>query len=87
MIYHDFAQQSEEWYRARLGVATASCFDKIITPKKLELSKSAEDYAFTLVGEMVTGESAEKFQSYWMERGFNDVLAAFYTVLGFGFFE
>lgn len=69
MIYHDFAQQSEEWYRARLGVATASCFDKIITPKKLELSKSAEDYAFTLVGEMVTGESAEKFQSYWMERG------------------
>lgn len=69
MIYHDLPQQSEEWFRARLGVATASCFDKIITPKTAEISKSAETYAATLVGEMVTGQNEEKFQSYWMERG------------------
>jgi hypothetical protein len=69
MIYHDVSQQSEEWYRARLGVATASCFDKIVTPKTGEFSKSAEAYAATLIGEIVTGQNEEKFQSYWMERG------------------
>lgn len=69
MIYHDVSQGSDEWFRMRLGVATASCFDKIITPKTGEISKSAEKYANQLVGEMICGENSEKFQSYWMERG------------------
>ena len=69
MIYHEVAQQSPEWFRMRLGLATASCFDKIITPKTAEPSKSMDDYANSLIGELITGESSEKFQSYWMERG------------------
>jgi len=69
MIFHDVTQGSPEWKRMRLGLATASCFHKIITPQKGELSKSAEHYASALVGEMITGENTENFQSYWMERG------------------
>lgn len=69
MIFHDVTQWSPEWFRMRLGVATASNFHKIITPITGKLSKSAETYASSLVGEMITGENAEKFQSYWMERG------------------
>ena len=69
MIYHEVSQQSSEWFKLRLGLATASCFSKIITPKTGEISKQAEGYANELIGEMITGENAEKFESYWMERG------------------
>lgn len=69
MIYHEVSQQSNEWYRLRQGLATTSRFDSIITPKTGELSKSCEKYANDLIGEMITGENSEKFQSYWMERG------------------
>ena len=69
MIYHEVTQQSPEWFRMRLGLATASCFDRIITPKTAEPSKSMDDYANSLIGELITGENSEKFQSYWMERG------------------
>lgn len=69
-IFHDVGQGTIEWFKMRLGVATASCFDKIITPKTGEPSKQCDDYANQLIGEMITGETAEKFpQTYWMERG------------------
>jgi hypothetical protein len=32
MITHDVTQGSPEWLEARLGIPTASEFDKIITP-------------------------------------------------------
>lgn len=68
-IFHDVGQGTIEWFKMRLGVATASCFDEIITPTG-KLSKQADDYANQLIGEMITGETAEKFpQTYWMERG------------------
>jgi len=69
MIYHDLSHGSPEWFRARLGLATASCFDQIITPKTASPSSQMDGYANRLIAELITGESAEKFQSYWMERG------------------
>lgn len=69
MIFHDVSQGSAEWFKMRLGIATASCFDKIVTPKTFEPSKQMEDYAFKLIGELVTLENSEVFTSYWMERG------------------
>ncbi len=69
MIFHEVVQQSPDWFKMRLGVATASCFGQIITPKTAEPSKSMGGYANQLIGEVVTGENSEKFQSYWMERG------------------
>lgn len=69
MIYHDCAQGSEEWEQLRLGIPTASCFDKIITPAKLELSKSARGYLCTLLAEWAYGAPVEAYASPWMERG------------------
>lgn len=70
MRYFDVSQRSPEWYAVRIGVATASCFDKIMTPAKRQFSKSADDYAHQLIAEMFTGKNLEKFKpTYWMEHG------------------
>lgn len=68
MIFHDVPHGSTEWHTMRLGLATASCFDKIITPTG-KPSAQMQDYANKLISEMVTGEHTENFKSYWMERG------------------
>lgn len=82
-IYHEVSQGSAEWFKMRLGVATASCFGKIITPKTCEPSKQMGEYANKLIGELVTGENSETFTSYWMERGaqFEADAAAAYEVI------
>ena len=70
----------------RLGLATASCFGKIVTPAKGEPSKQMDDYANDLIGELVTGNNSETFTSYWMERGqlFEaDAAAAYEFITGF----
>jgi len=70
MIFHDIAQNSPEWFSLRIGVPTASMFDKIITPKKGDFSSQADGYADHLIAELILNESLTKFPpSYWMERG------------------
>jgi len=54
---------------ARAGRPTASCFSKIITPKTLKPSASAENYLYQLAGERIAGCKADTFQSAAMERG------------------
>lgn len=44
-------QNSDEWLEARRGVPSASSFDRIMTPKKCELSKQADDYIAELIAE------------------------------------
>lgn len=69
-IFHDVPQNSPEWYALRVGVVTASSFDKIITPKTGKLSSQADEYANRICAEIILGQSHEHFQpSYWMERG------------------
>lgn len=70
MIFHDVAQGSPEWHVLRLGVPTASEFCKIITPKTMQLSKQADEYANLKIAEMMTGEPQGLLQpTYAMERG------------------
>ena len=86
MIYHEVTQQSPEWFRMRLGLATASCFHRIITPVKVEPSKSMGEYANGLIAELITGENSETFKSYWMERGAQmeaEASAAYEFITGF----
>ena len=64
----DCEQRSDEWFKARLGVPTASSFDKIITTKGVP-SKSAKTYLYKLAGEFVSGASEETYQSAAMIRG------------------
>jgi len=86
MIYHEVSQQSDQWYKMRLGLATASRFGQLITPKTGQFSKSMDPYANQLIGEMVTGKGAEKFESYWMERGAmleQDASASYEVITGY----
>jgi len=68
IIVNDIEQGSPEWFAARAGVPSASCFDKIVTSKGVR-SKSRKDYLYTLAGERILGTKAETFQSAAMERG------------------
>ncbi len=83
MLFHEVSQGSDEWHKIRIGLATSSCFSDIITPSKGEPSKSMDPYSNKLIGELMTGENSEDFQSYWMERGtkFEADAAASYEVI------
>ena len=72
MIYHDVQQGTPEWVQLRLGVPTASNFDKIMTPAKMQLSKSADKLIATLIGDKLSPflpERIETFTSKPMEWG------------------
>jgi putative phage-type endonuclease len=64
----DIDQGTPEWFAARVGIPSASNFDKIFTSKG---AKSAQSKAFmnTLLAEFITGEKASVKQTEWMERG------------------
>jgi len=68
MVILDCEQYSEEWFKARAGIPTASNFDKIVTTKG-EPSKSAKNYLYQLAGEMITGVKTETYQNAIMQRG------------------
>lgn len=70
MIHHEVDQGSPEWLKLRLGIPTASCFDKILTAKKGELSKQARGYAFQLCAEALLNRPMDgEVSTVWMERG------------------
>jgi putative phage-type endonuclease len=68
MIILDVEQGSPEWFSARLGIPTASMFDKIITTTG-QPSKSAANYAFAVAGERLSGRVEEGYTNAAMERG------------------
>jgi len=62
-------QNSPEWFAARAGIATASEFDKILTPTGKE-SAQADKYINKLLADIVAGEPVNDFEgSAYMERG------------------
>ena len=65
----DVPQGSPEWKAARLGLPTASCFDKIIQPSTGKLSASSGKYLATLLAEWYLGQPLDDFQSPYMVRG------------------
>jgi hypothetical protein len=68
-IYREFDQGSIDWYRARLGIPTASMFHKIITPGG-KASEQARKYAYRLVAERLLKESMDDpLHVEWVERG------------------
>lgn len=69
MLYFDVTHGSDEWFEARRGIPTSSCFDKIVTPKGV-FSTQSKAYALVLLAELYTGEPQQQFApTYWMERG------------------
>src|SRR5258708_24160587 len=66
----DCEQGSVEWYRARIGIPTASEFHQIVTPAKGLLSKSSRKYAYRLIAERLLNRPMESVEGQqWMERG------------------
>lgn len=74
MIAFAVPQGSPEWHAARRGIATASRFGDIMTPKTMKLGAGAKTYAYELLAqEFVPPHYWIKpdFQSYAMEHGTN----------------
>lgn len=68
IVIDGLVQGSQEWIEARLGIPTASCFDKVITPTG-KASSQSEAYMHTLLAEWLTGEQASFVSNQWIERG------------------
>ena len=69
MIRHDVEQGTPEWQQLRLGIPTASSFDRILTPKTMKLSAQARSYALELVAETLIGRPLDEVNTAWIERG------------------
>lgn len=65
----NFEQGSEEWFKARLGIPTASRFKDIVTPAKGDKSTSYKKYMYELIAEKLTKEKEDFYKNEWMERG------------------
>lgn len=72
-IIKDIKQGSQEWLSLRLGIATASNFNKIITSTGKE-SSQLKQYAFDLASDYFLTEPESTFKSEAMQRG-NDLEA------------
>lgn len=72
-IIKDIEQGSQEWLSLRLGIATASNFNKIITSTGKE-SSQLKQYAFDLASDYFLTEPESTFKSEAMQRG-NDLEA------------
>lgn len=62
-------QGTDEWRMARLGIPTASCFGKIITPKTLKMSEQSHPYAHKLLAEKILGRPQEDESTGFAQRG------------------
>ena len=83
IIHKDVEQNSEEWYKMRLGIPTSSMFSKLVTTKG-EPSKSMKDYAMTLAGEAYANAPMEGWAgNQWSDRGhaLEDEAREFYEML------
>lgn len=69
MIY-EIEQGSPEWFKARLGIPTASQFGAIV--KRLKsggYSKERTSYLYQLAGEIITGEVVDTYSGGHLARG------------------
>lgn len=68
-VITDVEQNTEAWHSLRLGTPTASRFSAIMANGKDGQSIGRRKLLYQLAGEIITGETAETFQSAAMLRG------------------
>lgn len=67
---HDVEQGSDDWFRARMGIPTASEFHTVMAKgRDGGSSVTRKTYMLKLAGELITGEPAESYSNAYMERG------------------
>jgi hypothetical protein len=71
IILDGFEQGTPEWFAARLGKPSASCFSRLITTKG-KPSTQAPKYILQLTAEIITGECEPTYTNEHMTRG-NDL--------------
>lgn len=70
MKIHNVPQGTPQWLALRLGIPTASEFDKIVTPKTGKLSASAPKYACKLIAERLLNRPVQSLDGLaYIERG------------------
>lgn len=69
MIALNFKQGTAEWHWNRLGIPTASCFDRIMSTKTHKLLAGAETYMHELLAEWLVGIPNSIEQRGFIERG------------------
>lgn len=68
MIILNCEQNTPEWDNARIGIATSSKFNCIVTAKGI-VSKQRRKYLYTKAGEKISGEKRETHKNGFMEKG------------------
>lgn len=62
-------QRSEDWFKVKAGVPSASDFDRILTPKTLKPSAQGVAYLDQLAGERILGIKQDSFMTQAMVEG------------------
>lgn len=79
-------QGSKEWYAARSGKVTSSCFHKVMTKPRSGggLSQTALTYMAELIGEKLSGRPAEEIKSKYLDWGnkYEPIARALYQLSG-----
>jgi hypothetical protein len=71
MIIHDVQQNTPEWLKLRMGIPTASEFDRIVTPGgKFSKSETSRKYAMKLATEKLLNRPLDSLEGLeWIDRG------------------
>jgi hypothetical protein len=70
MKIYNCAQETDEWFKLRIGMATASQFKRLVTLKTGVVSEtSIKTYAFELASELLTGKKKEVPTTFQMQQG------------------
>lgn len=77
MIVHDCQQGTDQWFRLRAGIPTASQYSRIVSPTELRASKSQTGYIAELLAESEAGtvdffEPKERWWALAREMGFSN---------------
>lgn len=68
IIIDNIDQGTEEWFQEKLGIPSASNFNKILSATG-KPSTQAKGYLYQLAAERITGERAESYKNEIMEEG------------------
>lgn len=77
-------QGTDEWFRSRMGVPTASEFATVMAKGRGGAeSRTRQTYLYKLAGEIITGEPMENYSNAHMERGkaMEDEARSFYEFM------
>ena len=71
IVFKNVKQNSEEWFKLREGKATSSNWSVIMAHGDFKFGKPAEDYAYRIALEIVTGKKdpTNNFKNKYMARG------------------